>query len=72
MIPVKCPICEGKGIVSKDFYHLNPRSTTEDSNVNQEVICRACHGVGILWGWCKEEYDNHPRWTNWMQYYYYM
>lgn len=50
MIPYKCPVCEGHGIVPGGFYNsVGPicvsTSTTE--------ICRACSGSGLVF--CPED-----------------
>lgn len=43
-IPVKCPICEGKGKVPAGFY------PDESPTVAGWVTCRTCKGSGVLWG----------------------
>ena len=47
MKPYKCPVCEGKGIVVGGFYNsIGPYS----SSTSITEPCRACGGVGIIWG----------------------
>lgn len=47
MIPYKCPICDGHGIVPGGFY-----SSTGGRSIstNSTEPCRACGGTGIVWG----------------------
>ena len=40
--PKKCPICEGRGFVSSDFY--NPGTST----TNSTETCRSCFGKGYI------------------------
>lgn len=45
--PHRCPICYGKGIVQRGFYHnVGYEWSTSDASPEQ---CRACGGNGILW-----------------------
>ena len=47
MKPYKCPICDGKGIVSGGFY----KSVNEYcSTTNMTETCQQCGGGGIIWG----------------------
>lgn len=47
MKPYKCPICNGKGIVSGGFY----KSVNEYcSTTNVTETCQQCGGCGIIWG----------------------
>ena len=48
LIPYRCPICLGNGIVSRGFYNSTSGqwSTTDIS----PEICRSCNGTGIVWG----------------------
>jgi hypothetical protein len=43
-IPVKCPVCEGKGKVRAGFY------PDESLTAAGWVTCRTCNGCGILYG----------------------
>ena len=40
-IPVRCPVCEGKGLVQPGFY--------PDSHDPQWAKCRSCSGSGVLY-----------------------
>jgi len=40
-IPYKCPICDGRGTVTGNFYYQH---TTEAS-----TRCKSCSGNGIVW-----------------------
>lgn len=46
MIPCKCPVCEGKGIVPAGFYNISRYDSTSMSDEQ----CRSCNGTGIVWG----------------------
>jgi DnaJ-class molecular chaperone len=37
----KCPICQGRGRVPRDFYG-------ETMNNSKEIICQSCHGAGVI------------------------
>ena len=50
--PYTCPVCNGKGVVSADFY---PDEEVEDGNC--WIDCRACNGSGVLWRW---DWDKAP------------
>lgn len=47
MIPYKCPICDGHGIVPGGFYFSTGGRSI---STNSTEPCRACGGTGILWG----------------------
>ena len=40
--PHRCPVCEGRGRVDRDFYG-------ETMNASVSIICQSCHGTGVLW-----------------------
>jgi len=40
-----CPVCEGRGIVPREFYP----DLTETHCPAKYVVCRACNGTGIVW-----------------------
>lgn len=44
--PYRCPICEGKGIVSHGFYEIGSVSTNSPTTDR----CRSCAGSGVVWG----------------------
>lgn len=41
---VKCPICEGRGIVPRGFYE-----TCEELDKSKVETCQACEGRGFDW-----------------------
>ena len=45
MRPCVCPVCGGRGTVSRGFYDWLKASTTD---VTPEM-CRSCCGAGIIW-----------------------
>lgn len=47
MMPYKCPICNGSGIVPGGFYLSTGNFTVSDRTTEP---CRACNGTGVLWG----------------------
>lgn len=46
MVPHKCPVCNGKGFVTRGFYNSASYINTS-SNVSEP--CRSCVN-GIIWG----------------------
>ncbi len=46
--PYKCPVCEGRGIVSANFYTLAGAGYTTTAPLN-DTSCRSCRGSGIIW-----------------------
>ena len=46
MIPHKCPVCQGTGIVGAGFYNRGCSGFTTRTNGEQ---CRTCWGSGIVW-----------------------
>lgn len=47
MIPQRCPVCYGKGIVAANFY-LSPGPQWSSTSTAPEK-CRSCHGTGVVW-----------------------
>lgn len=45
MATIKCPVCEGKGVVPQGFYNTYPYSV---SNGTGPEICKRCGGIGTL------------------------
>ena len=45
--PLRCPVCEGRGTVPKNFYSCVHNIKTYDTT---EMTCRACLGTGVIWG----------------------
>jgi DnaJ-class molecular chaperone len=45
--PHRCPVCEGRGQVSYNFYDFAPYATTNASTAPK--TCRTCNGQGIVW-----------------------
>lgn len=47
MIPHKCPVCYGRGLMPYGFYEsqLGQWDTTSIT----DVTCRSCQGSGIVW-----------------------
>lgn len=64
MIPYKCPICEGHGIVPPGFYQTTVGQSYSYSNASFET-CRACHGQGIIWGHDEEITTNNQSNFQW-------
>ena len=50
----RCPVCGGKGVVSQDFYNLNPAPTSAGSI---PTTCRSCNGRGIVF----DSIENFPK-----------
>lgn len=51
--PYVCPVCNGRGLVSSDYYDTNDwQATYKDTRTipEQRQTCRACGGIGVLWG----------------------
>lgn len=48
LVPHRCPICYGNGLVSGSFYTSIHGCGGISSNVTE--TCRQCDGKGILWG----------------------
>jgi len=46
-IPVKCPICGGKGLVPHGFYDIEGKKSRSEKNTSPET-CRTCGGRGIV------------------------
>jgi len=46
MIPHKCPVCNGNGIVDAGFYTQTSGYWTSAGGTE---MCRACNGTGIVW-----------------------
>ena len=60
MIPHKCPICNGNGLVPNGFYRQTSGSwSTSDATPEK---CRTCQGTGIVW-----EADNGDDWDKLMK-----
>ena len=65
MIPHKCPVCNGRGVVEGGFYNppmsheYRPTTTTPTTE-----ICKSCNGQGILWGWGSSPVPDHPPWVS--------
>lgn len=64
MIPYKCPICEGHGVVPPGFYQTVAGSNYSYSSSSFET-CRACHGQGIIWGHDEEIATNNQSNFQW-------
>lgn len=64
MIPYKCPICEGHGVVPPGFYQTVAGSDYSYSSSSFET-CRACHGQGIIWGHDEEIATNNQSNFQW-------
>ena len=47
-IPVKCPVCDGTGLVSKPPHVAGDQREWADSSAGP-YPCRACLGTGVLW-----------------------
>ncbi len=47
MIPHKCPVCGGNGLVANGFYRQTGGQWTTGS-LNSD-LCRACRGSGVVW-----------------------
>lgn len=46
--PVKCPVCEGNGLVPAGFYDA-PVGTPLTLSSTAPEKCRSCNGTGIIW-----------------------
>ncbi len=46
-LPVRCPVCDGRGTLPYGFYHNQPRDAT---GADQTTQCRSCMGRGIIGG----------------------
>jgi len=46
MIPHKCPVCDGNGIVDTGFYTQTSGYWTSTGGTE---MCQACNGAGIVW-----------------------
>jgi len=42
--PFRCPVCEGRGVVSPAFYGFFSLGMS-----TSPVLCHACKGEGVLW-----------------------
>lgn len=42
----RCPVCDGRGLVSPGFYITREPDT---NNIPQPESCRGCLGTGIVW-----------------------
>lgn len=49
MIPHRCPVCRGIGLVAQGFYIAIGQPTFGSTSTALET-CRSCWGTGILWG----------------------
>ncbi len=47
MIPYKCPVCNGTGLVLSGFYNVGI-DTVGSSTTNVTEKCRSCNGGGII------------------------
>jgi hypothetical protein len=51
--PHRCPVCEGRGTVSREFYEMPATKLDFTTLPNQTTIeretCRSCNGMGIVW-----------------------
>lgn len=45
----KCPVCDGRGYVSNNFYNVTPNVENYNTNSTSMEICRSCKGTGIVW-----------------------
>lgn len=45
LLPCRCPVCNGSGLVPFDFYNPTP---TMGLQINVRIACKACKGKGIL------------------------
>lgn len=45
--PYRYPICGGSGIVDSGFYNRTPTNWTSCGGTE---TCRACAGIGVIWG----------------------
>ena len=52
MRPYACPVCGGRGIVSRGFYDYWLAASITDA---VPEMCRSCQGAGIVWGGRKNE-----------------
>lgn len=66
MIPYKCPICVGHGIVPPGFYQTTVGQSHGYINASFET-CRACHGQGIIWGHDEEITTNNQSNFQWKE-----
>lgn len=57
MRPHKCPVCNGTGIVSSDFYKIGTSYIGSTSNITEP--CRSCNGSGIIYTY--ETYPVYPQ-----------
>lgn len=49
-LPVKCPVCDGTGLVSKSPQISGDQCTRSHlSTSTGSGSCRACNGIGIVW-----------------------
>lgn len=48
--PHKCPVCEGKRKLIKEFYRDDEERKREGKEERVLVDCKSCNGTGIVWG----------------------
>lgn len=48
MAVYKCPVCEGRGILPADFYHIYESSSVSSAVFIGTEPCRSCGGRGIV------------------------
>lgn len=50
MIPYKCPVYNGTGLVPSGFYNIPIQGVVSMSTTNCTETCRSCRGSGIIYG----------------------
>jgi predicted methyltransferase len=48
--PYLCPVCQGKGIVPRDFYDDPNKMGWMTLTFSAPPECKTCKGEGIVWG----------------------
>lgn len=48
MIPHRCPVCDGCGLVPQGFYTAVGQPYFNSTSIMPET-CRACGGAGVYW-----------------------
>ena len=63
MIPHKCPVCDGTGLVSKPPWVAGDQSTWVTTELGP-YPCKSCGGTGIIWTFdapvCPEPEEKKP------------
>jgi len=49
MIPHKCPVCDGQGLVNRPPWVAGDQKEWVASSVGP-WLCKVCQGTGIVWG----------------------